>query len=177
MHIILGMLGILGSIIYILNRLLDLGIDFGWLNPFWWQHRRKWRKKYAGQPIFKVDNPMDLAALLIVGLARVDGDISLEEKSVILEMFKDEFNLPEGDAAALMTSSVYLLGKGEEFRDQLDKILKPGIDKFSEEQITSTLEMLRKISVLNSSQVALKKEFMGKIERHFQLLLEPKGRW
>jgi len=34
MHIILGVLGAIVTILVLLNRLADAGIDVGWLNPF-----------------------------------------------------------------------------------------------------------------------------------------------
>ena len=59
MHIIFGLLGTIVTILILLNRLADAGIDLGGLNPFLWSRRRKWRKQYEGNPVFKIENPMD----------------------------------------------------------------------------------------------------------------------
>lgn len=66
MHIVLGLLGSIVTILYLLDR---LGIDLGGLNPFYWQRRRAWEKKYQGDPIYSVEDPMHVAAILIVGSA------------------------------------------------------------------------------------------------------------
>ena len=79
MHIILGILGSLITVLILLNRLADAGIDLGGLNPYLWQRRRKWRNKYEGNPVFKIESPMDAAAILMVATAKADGDISLDE--------------------------------------------------------------------------------------------------
>jgi len=49
MHFILGLLGTIVTILILLNRLADAGIDLGGLNPFLWHRRRKWRKMSGGK--------------------------------------------------------------------------------------------------------------------------------
>jgi hypothetical protein len=177
MHIILAFLGTIITILVLLNRLADAGIDVGGLNPFLWYRRRKWRKTYEGEPIFKISNPMELAALLVVGLAKVDGDISTEEKHAILRTFEDEFKLSKSDASGLMSSSVYLLGRGDEFRDSLENIIKPSIEKFSDEQLQSTVEMLRQVAALGTTEVGIKTEMLNRIEALLARSKKPTGKW
>ena len=56
MHIILGFLGAVVTILVLFKRLSDAGIDIGWLNPFAWRRRRAWRNKYQGNPIFSLSD-------------------------------------------------------------------------------------------------------------------------
>ena len=44
MHIIIGLLGSLVTIFYLLDR---LGVDIGGLNPFYWYRRRAFAKKFG----------------------------------------------------------------------------------------------------------------------------------
>ena len=62
MHIVLGLLGAIVTILVLLSRLADAGISLGGLNPFLWHRRRKWQNKMSGDPIFQVDHPMDATA-------------------------------------------------------------------------------------------------------------------
>ncbi len=80
MHIILGVLGIVVTILILLNRLSESGIDIGWLNPFSWYRRRKYRQQHDLNPIFKLESPLDIAALYLVGVAKADGDITVSQK-------------------------------------------------------------------------------------------------
>lgn len=177
MPVILSLLGTIITILILLNRLADAGIDIGGLNPFLWQRRRKWRKTYEGEPIYKINNPMELAALLVVGLAKADGDISSEEKHAILRTFENEFNLSKSDSSGLMSSSVYLLGRGDEFRDNLEKIIQPSMDKFTDEQLTSTIAMLRKVAALGNADVEIKTRTLAKIEQLLVKIAPSNGKW
>lgn len=41
MHIVLGLLGTLVTILWLLYRLAEMGIDLGGLNPWAWRRRRQ----------------------------------------------------------------------------------------------------------------------------------------
>lgn len=72
MHI-LAILGAIITILILMRRLDDAGIDIGWLNPFLWRRRRKWRNQLEANPLFSIESPRDLAALLAVAVAKRDG--------------------------------------------------------------------------------------------------------
>ncbi len=97
MHIIIGFLTALVTIFYLLDR---LGIDLGGFNPFHWRRRRAWANKYNSDPIYSVEDPMHVAALLVLGAAKLDGVISAEQKRVALEQFAITFSLDARDASA-----------------------------------------------------------------------------
>ncbi len=138
MHILLGLLGTVVTILILLNK---LGVDIGWLNPYLWNKRRNWKKKYEGNPVFKLNNPLDVTALLMVAAAKADGDMVQEQKVKILSLFQSEFHLSPQDAGDLMISSVHLLGDGEEVRTKTDKILAPLLPEFKDSQIESALSL------------------------------------
>ncbi len=146
MHIVLALLGSIVTILVLLSRLADAGIDLGGLNPFLWNRRRKWRKKYEGNPLFKIDNPMDATALLMVATAKADGDMSREDKALLLNLFEAEFNLSKKDAAGLLISSAHLLGNGSELSKSVKNFLAASKASFSDAQATSAIELVAQIA-------------------------------
>jgi len=146
MHIILGALGMIVSILVLLNRLAEAGIDIGGLNPFLWHRRRKWRNMYQGNPVFKIDSPMDATAILMVATVKADGDMSSEEKKTLLKLFEEEFKLSKKDAAGLLISSAHLLGDGTEVRNNIEKFLAPSKEKFTESQAGSALALISSVA-------------------------------
>ena len=121
MHVIIGALGSIVTILWFLHRFAEMGIHLGALNPFLSQRRRRWKKHYDANPIYKIDSPLEATALLLTAAAKADSDMSAEEKAEILKIFSDEFHLSKSDAAGLLISSSHLLRKGEEVRDYLQK--------------------------------------------------------
>lgn len=177
MHVILGLLGSVITILVLLNRLAEAGIDLGGLNPFLWRRRRQWQKQYKGNPIYKIESPLDAAALLAVGTAKCDGDMSAEEKTALLNLFQSEFGLGKKDSAELLIASAYLLGKGEELRTDLEKVMSASLPNFSQDQANSTLELLESICALETSGAELKREFVARVKTLLNENFRPKGKW
>lgn len=151
MHIIIGLLGSLVSLAWILYRLAEMGIDLGGLNPWLWRRRRNWKKRYEANPVYGIEKPLEATALIMAAVAKADGDISAEEKQAILELFQSEFHLTDQDAAALLRSSTFLLGSGEAVIENLDKVLEPSKGHFSMEQAESAVALIEKIYQLAPS--------------------------
>lgn len=144
MHIILGILGPLVTILILLNKLAEAGFDLYGLNPFLWDRRRKWKAKHDGSPVYKIDSPMDATAILMVAAAKADGDLTRESKHFLLESFEQDFNLDKKDAAGLLISSSHLLADGALVSGNVDKFLSLSKDKFTEHQAHSALDLIAK---------------------------------
>lgn len=165
MHIVLGLLGTIVTILILLNRLAEAGIDLGGLNPFLWSRRRKWRNKYEGNPVHCIENPMDATAILMVAVAKADGDISKEEKSLLLQLFEDEFNLDKKDAAGLLISSAHLLGDGTDVRDNIEKFLQASKEGFSEDKAASAIDLISRVAGNPEERHINAIELMKKLEK------------
>lgn len=177
MHIILGVLGTIITILILLNRLAEAGIDLGGLNPFLWRRRKKWQKKFEGNPIYQIDSPLDITALLATATAKSDGDMSSEEKKTLLNLFQKEFNMSKKQAAELLIASAYILGNGEELRTNLEKVINTSLSNFTQVQAAAATSLLDEVCSTDSSVEELKHEFVERVkiimDKHFQ----PKGKW
>ena len=177
MHIILGVLGTIVTILVLFKRLSDAGIDIGWLNPFAWRRRRAWRNKYEGNPVFSLSDPLEVAALLATTAAKIDGDLSSEEKSVLLELFENEFHKSEKEASDLLMSSIYLFGDGQDAITKPEKILNNAIDSFNPEKARSVMNLLNAVASLDDKNQASKIEFVEKIEAAFDAHFKSIDQW
>jgi len=140
-------------------------IDIGWLNPWAWKRRRAWAKLSAGNPVYGLDKPLDAIALIATAAAKIDGDLSIEEKEALKNIFKNTFNQSEQEASQLLGSSVYLLGPGEDVFHSPEKVLQRSLDKFSAEQKVSSMKLLSEIIHVGGAPSNLQQEFVNKVER------------
>jgi hypothetical protein len=177
MHIILGLLGAIVTILVLFKRLSDAGIDIGRLNPFAWRRRRAWNNKYQGNPIFSLTDPLEVAALLATTTAKIDGDLSLQEKTVLLELFQSEFHKTEKEASDLLMSSIFLFSDGEAATTKPDKILKNAIESFSQEKARSVMSLLNAIKRIDAKNRALKDAYVEKVEATFDAHFKTDDRW
>jgi len=165
MHVILGALGSLVTLLWLFYRLAEMGIDLGGLNPFFWRRRSKWKEHYDANPVYKIDSPLEATALLITAVAKADGDMSAEEKTEILNIFSEEFHMSKKDAAGLLISSCHLLGKGEEVRDDVQKVLAPSLNNFTREQADSAMELIKRVANVVDSVSELQNELIDRASK------------
>jgi len=177
MHFILGLLGLIVTILILFKRLSDAGIDIGWLNPFTWQRRRAWRKKYEGNPVFSLDQPIEVAAMLATSVAKIDGDFSKEEKAILLSLFQSEFGKDEKSASDLLMSSIYIFGDGEDALAKPAKVMKRSLDNFTEDQAQSVMALLNAIKNTNDINSSSKSAFIDKVQAVFDEHFKKDQKW
>lgn len=141
MHVIIAILGIITSILYICER---VGIDLGAFNPFAWRRRRAFRKKFDGDPLYKLSDPVDVAGALVSLIAKVDGDMSATERNGIIGLFEKELHLNAKEANALLGASTFLLGNAVLVKDKVASIIKPAMNNFSTSQAQSVLALMER---------------------------------
>lgn len=161
MHLVIAFLTALASLLFALDR---LGVDIGWLNPWTWRRRRRWLKQYHANPVFNLENPMEVVALLLTAVAKIDGDLSSEEKSELHKTFESTFKQSGNDASALLRSSIHLLGTGEEVFSRPSEVLARSLDKFSNEQKESAMELLIYISSIGGAASESQRGFISAIK-------------
>lgn len=146
MHFILGILGAIVTILVLLKRLQDSGIDIGWLNPFSWKRRRAFRKQYELTPAYSLESPLDVAALFMVAVAKGKGEMSREQRECILQLFSSEFKLTEKESMDLLGGSVHLFGRGDEVLENPAAVLRRSKNAFSSEQVNSVVFLLNEVA-------------------------------
>ena len=166
MHIILGILGSIVTILFYLSMISRSGVNFGWigwLNPFAWQRRRAWRQIHQTDPIYKITSPMEATACLMYAMARCFGDVTREQKTVMLESFRQEFHLSERDAADMLAACSYLVADDQQVINNLERFFEPNLAKFSEEQKRSAVELVEKVARAEGSPIPQQQDFIDNL--------------
>lgn len=177
MHIVLGLLGTLVTILWLLHRLAEMGIDLGGLNPWAWRRRRQWRGRSQGNPIYALESPMEVTALLMTAAAKLDGDMSGDEKRTLLALFRETFHLSESEASDLLAACVHLFGKGEEIRDNLTAVVRPSLERFSPEQAESALELVERITRVDGTPSQRQQDLLEQLVPLLRPAPPNKGQW
>ncbi len=156
---IIAILTAITGIFWALYRLQNSGVDLNAFNPFFWLRRKRWQNQINTQPIHLIENPIEAAALLIVATAKLDGEITREQKNLIVQLFMDEFSTTEKVATDLYASASYALKDIVNIVDDVRLILAPSKSAFKPNHIEALLEMMLKVasteSLPNKTQSAL----------------------
>ena len=123
----------------------------------------------TGNPAFQLSQPIDAIALLAAATAKIDGDISLEEKDGIKNLFQTTFDLSEAESTKLLGASVYLLGSGEGIYENPEKVIEPCLENFSATQKSLSVDLIRSVMELSPNSSDIQSQFFQKIEKALSL--------
>ena len=177
MHIVLSIITAMAGLIWALSSLQKSGFDINSLNPFLWHRRNSWRKKYDAKPIYKLSEPIDVAALLLLGAAKCEGEISAEQKNQLTRIFKNEFHLNNDDASDQLLASSHLLRDEIYIVDNIDRILEKSSSKFSTSQVSSLLSLMEQVSKIESPINQEQKKLINATQQYFAKINKGSGNW
>jgi uncharacterized tellurite resistance protein B-like protein len=167
MHYVIGIITALAGLAWAMNSLHRSGF-FDSINPFALFRRLVWQKKYNAKPLHNLRCSMEVAAVLFVGVAKCEGELSTNQKNKILSIFEDEFEMSASEAADLLVAASYLTRDEVYIVDGLNKILQKTRDWFTPNQARKVLKYMAEIagtdSEMNAEQIRL-------IDRTEQLLI------
>ena len=177
MHIIIGIITAIAGLIWALVSLQRAGFNLSSLNPFALYRRLIWKKKYTAKPLYNMQKPMDTAAVLILGVAKCEGEISTEQKQTLQNIFVNEFELSDSEAADLFVASSYLLRDEVYIVDNLDKILEISKPYFNQEQIDSTLALMTRVSRICNETNEEQEKLIAQTRKILSLKQEEMSKW
>lgn len=176
MHIILAALGAIITILILTKRLGESGFSLSSLNPFAWYRRHKWQQRYHAKPLYNLTGSLESAALMMVATAKCDGDMSSQQKQLLLQLFEDKLKLSPKDAEEYLISSVFLLKDELDVIGQIPKILAPSKANFTPDQTDSLIGMMTGIAHVDSSARNTHKELIAAVKSALQTGVS-KGSW
>jgi hypothetical protein len=165
MQIAVSILGGILIVYLFFSGLAELGIGSAGLNPILRYRRRKWKER-SRNPLYNIDSPMEMTALLMVAASNDETGLNTESKQEILRLFESEFRLNRKHASELLIASEYLLGDGSELRDHLKAVMKKSLRNFTPEQAASAVTMIGHVARLDTTRNPLTADLMKKLKRY-----------
>jgi uncharacterized tellurite resistance protein B-like protein len=166
-HIIIGAITALAGLLWAINSLQRSGFSLSSINPFLAYRRWKWSRTYGAKPIYRLERPMDVAAVLLLGIAKADGAITSDQKRELQNLFQSEFEISRDEAADLLLASSHLIRDEIYIVDHLDKILELSAPKFELSSVSSLLSMMRRVAGLDGSINAEQQKLIDATDRYF----------
>jgi hypothetical protein len=174
MHVVIALFGGIAIIFYVLNH---FGVDIGWLNPVWWRRRRQWAAKYQGDPVYSIEDPLHVAALLIIGVAKLEGDLTAEQKQAVRDQFSEKFSMGEKETSELLGSAAHLLAAPQLIGAQLRTLAERSQSKLSSEQAESMLAMMDVVAGSEGSSSSEQREYVEGMRTLFMSQDKGDGPW
>jgi uncharacterized tellurite resistance protein B-like protein len=177
MHVVIAAITAIAGLLWALNNLQRSGFHLSDLNPFLAYRRWQWRKTYGGKPIYRLERPMDVAAVLLLGVCKADGAITSDQKKNLLDLFQREFQISRDEASDLLLASSHLIRDEIYLVDHLDKVLERSASKFDPEAVTSLLRMMRHLAASEGAMNGEQEKLINAVDAYFAARTSAKGKW
>lgn len=177
MHIVIGVLSAMAGLIWAIAALQKSGFNLDTVNPFLWRRRTQWKMNYGVLPVYNLGDPMEVAAVLVLGVAKCEGEISAEQKKAILNLFADEFRLDHNESADLLLASSHLIRNEVYLVDNLEKILAKSQSGFTPQQVESMLSMMHRIGSLENGLNEEQQKLITVTAKHYGRHTPAQGPW
>jgi hypothetical protein len=120
---------------------------------------------------------MDVAAVLLLGVAKCEGEISAEQKKQLLQLFEREFRISRDEASDLLLASAHLIRNEVYLVDQIDKILEPSLARFNDEQVRTLESMMRQIASIEGAPNQEQLKLIEAVRQKFGAATPSSGKW
>lgn len=177
MHIIIAVITAIAGLIWALNSLQNAGVDLNAFNPFTWARRRKWEKKLGVKPMHALRDSMEAAALLVVAMAKEDGEITRDTKMEILQLFEQELGITRKRSLELFSSSTYMLRDVLDMSAEVRHVLAPSKDDYQNSHIEKLLKMMQQVAGFEGEVSQGQADIIDAVKKEFRLDVEQPAHW
>jgi hypothetical protein len=177
MGVILQLLGLIVTFTMAMEGLRRLGLDVGWLNPLTFFRRRAWRKKMTTPPLYLLDYPVDVVAVLALAIVQLTGPVTTQQKAGLRELLSQHLRLSEEDATNLLISSAHLLRNRPLDVRELPALLERSASKFTEYHVQTLRLILESATQIEPPGTNTQTQFMGAVDTYFNQLKSKTGPW
>ncbi|MDH3693315.1 MAG: TerB family tellurite resistance protein [Gammaproteobacteria bacterium] len=181
MHYLIGLITAMAGLVWAVHRLQSSGFRIASfadsINPFLWHRRWTYSKKVNTKPLHSLTDPMDVAAVLLMGTAKCEGVITPEQKQHIQDVFENNFHLSQKDASDLMVATAHLLRDEIYIGDEVNKILERSGPTFSGEQVKSVVSLMSQVAGIDGAHNHEQTELINKTKSFFNKLQTNSQNW
>ena len=122
-------------------------------------------------------NSMDAAALLVVSIAKAEGEVTRDSKMEILALFEQEFGIKRGQSIELFSSSTYMLGDIMNMASEVRHVLAPTKEAFESSHIDKLLTMLNQVANLEEEPSANQLAIIDAVKKEFDADKQQPDNW
>ncbi len=177
MGVVLQILGLVITFTMAMEALRRFGIDVGWLNPLTFFHRRAWRKKVSTPPLYALDHPVDVVAVLALAIVQTTGAITVEQKAGVQALLRDHLALSDSDASNLWVASAHLLRNRPLDVSELPAVLTQSADKFTDYHLQTLKVVMRSAALIEPPINPAQQQLMDAVDAYFAKKQAASGPW
>ncbi|WP_027014511.1 hypothetical protein [Comamonas composti] len=168
MGILLEILGLIITFTMLMEALQRLGINVGWLNPLSFFRRRAWKKKISTPPLYTLEHPVDVVAVLALATVQTAGVVTVQQKTGVQALLSQHLSLSETEAGNLLVASAHMLRNRALDVGELPAVLGPSAARFTDYHQQTLRTIMRAAATLEPPMNRAQKELIDGVAAFFE---------
>jgi len=177
MGILIEFLGLVVAVALALGALKRNGVDIGWLNPFTFLHRLRWKQKSTVPPLYALVHPIDVVGVLALAAVQTSGLVTSKQKESVLALLRQHLSMDEAEANKLWILSSHLLRHRALDPREVPAVLEPSADKFSDYHQKTLMTVVRAAIAIEPPENPAQSELVTAIEAFFNKRKTASAAW
>lgn len=177
MGLLIELLGLVLAVAVALGALKRNGVDIGWLNPFTFFHRMRWKKKSTIPPLYALDHPIDVVGVLALAAVQTSGIVTSKQKEGVLALLCQHLSMDEAEANKLWILSSHLLRHRALDAREVPAVLEKSADKFSDYHQRTLMAVIQAAIAIEPPQNTAQSELVAAIEAFFDKAKAAPAAW
>lgn len=177
MGVVLQILGLIITFTMAMEALRRFGFDVGWLNPITFFRRRAWRKKLSTPPLYALEHPVDVVAVLALATVQTTGAISTQQKAGVQALLREQLNMTEADAVNVWLSSSHMLRNRPLDVSEIPAVLAPSATRFTDYHVNTLKTLMHKAALIEPPVNAAQQQLIDAVDTFFAQKKAASGPW
>ncbi len=177
MGLLIELLGLLLAVALALGALKRNGVDIGWLNPFTFFHRLRWKQKSRIPPLYALDHPIDVVGVMALAAVQTSGIVTSKQKEGVLALLCQHLSMDEAEANKLWILSSHLLRHRALDALEVPAVLEKSADKFSDYHQQTLMNIVKAAVAIEPPQNAAQSELLAALEAFFSKAKAAPAAW
>lgn len=177
MAVILQILGLIITFTMAMEALRRFGIDVGWLNPLSFFRRRAWAKKVKTPPLYALEHPVDVVAVMALAMVQATGAVTVEQKEGVLALLRQHLSLGDADANNLWVASSHMLRNRPLAPSEVPAVLERSGDKFADYHVQTLRAVMQGAAQITPPASAAQQQLLDAVDAHFAKKQAAAGPW
>ena len=167
MGLLIELLGLVLAVAVALGALKRNGVDIGWLNPFTFFHRMRWKQKSSVPPLYGLDHPIDVVGVMALAAVQTSGIVTSKQKEGVLALLCQHLSMDEADANKLWILSSHLLRHRALEAREVPAVLEKSAEKFSDYHQQTLMNIVKAAITIEPPQNAAQTELLAALDAFF----------
>ena len=167
MGVVLEILGLIITFTMAMEALRRFGIDVGWLNPLAFFRRRAWAKKVQTPPLYALEHPVDVVAVMALAMVQATGAVTVEQKEGVLALLRQHLGLDDADAGNLWVASSHMLRNRPLAPGEVPAVLERSADKFTDYHVQTLRSVMEGAAQIVPPASAEQQRLLEAVDAYF----------